>query len=231
MVALDQRGHGASSWTADYSPELMAGDIAAVVDALDLRRLNLVGHSMGGVNSWCYAGRRPDRVERLVILDIDPVAIVSPQLVRSMKDMLDSYAGGRFAEAEDAVADYLSAYTGPAREASRRFVLENLRQEAGGAWTWRFDSLGLRRWVETAAADEAAHWRALRRLTCPTLILRALDSFVTTTNGTDRMVREMVDARLVVVPDAGHDVHLDQPGVVTDELRRFLLADGPRPTA
>ncbi len=70
-VALDVRGHGRSESPrdGDYTITAMAGDVAAVVDALKLDRFVLVGHSMGGAVALTYAGQHPDRVAGLVLVD------------------------------------------------------------------------------------------------------------------------------------------------------------------
>ena len=47
VFALDQRGHGESSWPGDYSFELMRDNLEAFADALSFRRFTLIGHSMG----------------------------------------------------------------------------------------------------------------------------------------------------------------------------------------
>lgn len=48
VVAIDLRGHGASTWPGTYSFSLMRDDVLGALDALDLHDLVLVGHSMGG---------------------------------------------------------------------------------------------------------------------------------------------------------------------------------------
>ena len=70
-VSLDVRGHGRSEppRDGDYAITAMAGDVAAVVDALKLARFVLVGHSMGGAVALTYAGQHPDRVAGLVMID------------------------------------------------------------------------------------------------------------------------------------------------------------------
>jgi pimeloyl-ACP methyl ester carboxylesterase len=49
VLAVDQRGHGASAWASDYAPDRMVEDIDAIVSAFGPGRLNIVGHSMGGI--------------------------------------------------------------------------------------------------------------------------------------------------------------------------------------
>ncbi|MEU9105805.1 alpha/beta fold hydrolase [Streptomyces xanthophaeus] len=70
VYALDLRGHGRSGWTAPYSPELMRDDVLAFLDALGLDRVDLAGHSMGGVVAHLVAQRAPHRVVRLVLEDV-----------------------------------------------------------------------------------------------------------------------------------------------------------------
>src|SRR3954468_9930693 len=57
VLAPDQRGHGDSEHTAEYSFELLRDDLYRLVDALDLRRFVLVGHSMGGTVAALFAER------------------------------------------------------------------------------------------------------------------------------------------------------------------------------
>jgi pimeloyl-ACP methyl ester carboxylesterase len=74
VIALDQRGHGDSDPPpdADYTIATLAGDLAAFADALSLQRFAIVGLSLGGRVAIQYAGPHPDRVTRLVVVDIGP---------------------------------------------------------------------------------------------------------------------------------------------------------------
>ncbi|HXE48980.1 MAG TPA: alpha/beta hydrolase [Ramlibacter sp.] len=68
-LAMDLRGHGQSDAPAsgDYSVPALAEDIAAVAEALELRRFVLVGHSMGGAAAAAYAGKYPGKLAGLVL--------------------------------------------------------------------------------------------------------------------------------------------------------------------
>jgi pimeloyl-ACP methyl ester carboxylesterase len=70
-VAFDLRGHGRSDAAVTQSAYLvdaLAGDVAAVADALDLKRFVLVGHSLGGAVATAYAAANPRRVAGLVLV-------------------------------------------------------------------------------------------------------------------------------------------------------------------
>ena len=67
VYAPDLRGHGASEWSGPYTVEQLTADLAAFLDALGLRRVALVGHSMGAAPAYLFAARYPERVTRLVL--------------------------------------------------------------------------------------------------------------------------------------------------------------------
>jgi pimeloyl-ACP methyl ester carboxylesterase len=69
-VALDLRGHGQSEAKADDDTTIddLAADVATVVDGLDLHRVALVGHSIGGSAAVAYAAAHPDRVAGLLLV-------------------------------------------------------------------------------------------------------------------------------------------------------------------
>jgi pimeloyl-ACP methyl ester carboxylesterase len=70
VVTLDLAGHGGSGLgRKDWTIESFAGDVAAVVKALDLKRVILIGHSMGGPVGIEAARLMPDRVIGLIGVD------------------------------------------------------------------------------------------------------------------------------------------------------------------
>ncbi|MFE3720304.1 alpha/beta fold hydrolase [Streptomyces cyaneofuscatus] len=69
VFALDLRGHGESDWPDEYDLELMAEDVVGFLDELELNRVGLVGHGMGGVVARLVAHEHSDRVERLVLIE------------------------------------------------------------------------------------------------------------------------------------------------------------------
>jgi pimeloyl-ACP methyl ester carboxylesterase len=70
VLAPDLRGHGSSSWPGNYSVEAMRADVLGFLDALALDRVDLVGHSMGGLVACLVAGDQPERVGRLILEDV-----------------------------------------------------------------------------------------------------------------------------------------------------------------
>jgi pimeloyl-ACP methyl ester carboxylesterase len=72
VLALDLRNHGGSPHDDEMTYAAMAGDVIAWLDVQGLARVTLLGHSMGGKVAMLLACRHPDRVARLIVVDIAP---------------------------------------------------------------------------------------------------------------------------------------------------------------
>ncbi|MER2256444.1 MAG: alpha/beta hydrolase [Priestia megaterium] len=72
FLALDQRGHGGSERTGTYTFELMCDDLLQFVNAMNLERFTLIGHSMGGTVSYLFSETFPERVDQLIVEDTPP---------------------------------------------------------------------------------------------------------------------------------------------------------------
>ncbi len=75
VYAPDLRGHGLSEGAEAYSFELMRDDLVALLEALGLERVSLVGHAAGGLVALLFAAKHPERVDRLVL---EEVALPAP---------------------------------------------------------------------------------------------------------------------------------------------------------
>jgi pimeloyl-ACP methyl ester carboxylesterase len=70
VYAVDLRGHGRSVWRGPYRLDVLAGDVIGFLDALHLARVDLVGHSLGGLAACLVASAAPHRVRKLVLEDV-----------------------------------------------------------------------------------------------------------------------------------------------------------------
>jgi pimeloyl-ACP methyl ester carboxylesterase len=118
-IALDLRGHGRSDPPADgdFSIPALSRDIAAVADALELRRFVLVGHSMGGSAAAAFAGEHPDRLGGLVLAGAPGKS--PPDLARQVMNglhanydqVMGSYIDSLLAGSQPAVREEVEAET------------------------------------------------------------------------------------------------------------------------
>ena len=223
VLALDQRGHGDSDPApdADYGDDALLGDLVAFADALALPRLTLVALSLGGRVAINFAGRHPDRVERLVVVDIGPEIAAAG---RARVGALMAAAPERF-ETREEVVRYLRANAPLYSEAMLRHRAEHaVRPRPGGGFTWKYDRAlrdAIRQGRLRVPADLWPQWRAIR---CPVLLVRGDQSDVLSDEIAKRMIDEQPAARLAVVAGAGHTVPGDQPDAFQSLLREFLMS-------
>ena len=222
VVALDQRGHGDSDWApdGDYSPEAQQSDIHAVVEALGLTNLLLIGLSMGGRNALTYAANHPDKVRGLVVVDASPenrpAGAENIRRFVEQKDELDSI---------DEFVERVRRYN-PRRPVEQIMgsIRHNVKQLPNGKWTWKYDKR-LRSPGRPLAGDDRMVqrlWGYLDSLQCPTLVVRGAGSDVVALETAEAMSRRIPNGRLATVESAGHLVMGDNPAGFERVVREFL---------
>ena len=223
-LALDQRGHGDSDWDpdADYSIGAQREDIRGFADGLGLDRFVLVGQSMGAINGLAFAVTYPERLSALVMIDAGPE--VRRPGSRRIRDFVN---GGAEPESLDEIIARALAFN-PRRDPTilRRSLMHNLRPQADGSWSWKYDRRRFQR------LDRDLHLSERRKLvddlakvTCPALVVRGADSDVFHEEDAARLAAGFPDGRHIIIPQAGHTVQGDNPKDLVAALRDFLGAD------
>jgi esterase len=219
VLAFDQRGHGESGWAAAdaYGNSEMVDDVAAFVGAMGLKRFSLLGLSMGGMVAINYAGRRPEGLAELVIVDIGPeiVAAGSARIQAGVR------TADLFASKDEAFITARAANSRPPEAHHRQRVEQNLMRTEDGRWTWRYDR-ALRSPSTVRPRDPDAAWRACANIAAPALIIRGSLSDVLSPEVAARMLEVIPNARLVEVENSGHSVPLDAPDGFLAAARAFL---------
>ncbi len=130
-LAFDLRGHGASEPAdgGDYSIAALAGDLAAVADQTGLRRFVLAAHSLGSLAAIDYAGRHPDRVAALLLVDPNGDSTLLPP------GAMDGFLASLRADPIGELTSYYRQILINAEPAAARWVLEDLRDTAPEAIT------------------------------------------------------------------------------------------------
>ncbi len=234
-LALDLRGHGDSGWHPEgrYDYDEHVADLEAVLDALSVERLVIVGHSFGGRVASLFAGRHPEKMAGLVIVDSAPdLDKRGTTRIRmdAEADRNPTFAG--VAEYETALS---LAYPAATPAAIARMARHGLRRRDDGRLVPKMDPAYRGFGSERMTAEEMAArekdltermWKALEGLSCPALVVRGAASDVLSADVADRMVDDVIpDARLAVVAQAGHSVMTDNPDGFRDAVAAFVLGD------
>lgn len=130
--ALDARNHGGSPHDPAMDYDAMVADVLAWLDAQGLARVTLMGHSMGGKTAMLLACRQPERVERLIVVDIGPLdyAWAAHRAEFAAMNELDLSGLGSRAEAETRFESRVKDW------AMRKFLATNLERAEAGGWRW-----------------------------------------------------------------------------------------------
>jgi pimeloyl-ACP methyl ester carboxylesterase len=216
VYALDQRGHGDSAWTDDYSPDAMVEDVQNWVTALGLKKFVLLGLSMGGRNAYQFASQHPEEVERLVIVDIGP-EINTEGATRITSGV---QANDIFATPEAAIAAAKAANPRADQAESENRTRNNLMLLADGSWTFRYDKA--LRTNRLPRPDSGDAWAMLPRIKAPTLLIRGEISDVLAPAVAERMVKDIPDCKFATVAGSGHSIPLEKPQGFLEAVRTFL---------
>jgi esterase len=219
VLALDQRGHGDSDWAPQYGFGPMSADLLAFLDALQLGEVTLMGLSMGGIVSFVFAAAHPERVQRLIVLDIGPE--IAPAGARNVSAAMA--ANDIFASEDEAFAQARAANPRPADEALQHRVRHALRSQPDGTLTFKMDKAlrSQRGAIFDHTADQL--WAAWRSVLCPVLLVRGEDSEVLAADTAQRMLSENPRASFASVPDCGHSITLDNPQGLLVALTPWLM--------
>ena len=235
VIALDQRGYNRSdkpSHVADYAMTHLVDDVAACLDDLGLARAAIVGHDWGGAVGWSLAGRMPERVSRLVVINCPHPYAMQTALEGSWAQLARSWYA--FAAQIPALPEWLAKKTNyriltRSMQASARpgtFTAKDFARYRR-AWSRPGAMTGMINWYRAAARQPGTTQQGLR-ITVPTLLVWGKrDQF---------LGRELVPAsaamcdngRVEHLPAAGHWPHLEEPDLVNELLLDFLTsADQP----
>ena len=223
LVALDMAGNGQSDHRAadgEYNIWSDLPDIEAVADQLGWERFALLGHSRGAIISCLYASARPERIERLALLDaVVPGAVDPADCPRQLADFLTDKRrlldkpGRVFADPAEAVA--IREHKGLSPLAAKLIAERNLVPAEGG-WRWSHDA---RLTGASAFKLTEAHTRAvLAGLSMPGLLLLAENGLAR--HGDLPGIPDTMETKTV---PGDHHCHMDESvDAIAAELQEFL---------
>jgi len=197
----DARGHGRTLWDAadGFTYDMLVDDVLAFVDALGIETFHLLGFSMGAMTALQVASRQPERIRTLVVIGITTQREPRASVVRRTLDP------DRIERDDPRWAADLARLHDPV--------------QGEGAW---------RRLMPAVAQDVAAQQlmtpREIHRIDAPALVVVGDRDPVVPVDHAWGLKRQLPNARLLVVPDCGHDVAAKRPGILNEALSGFYRA-------
>ncbi len=212
--ALDLRNHGSSPHAESMRWSELVADLEQYRKANDLDQFILLGHSLGGKVAMRYACEYPGQVSKLVIVDIAAKAY-SPHHdgeFRAMKRIPVSELTNR-KEAEELLTPLIEDW------ALRQFVMTNLVRSDEGGFKWQINLEGLHASLSTIRQHSLLD---SSRFEGPSLLIIGGKSDFIGESDFERMKDWFPLIDSVVIPDAGHNVHVEDRKGFLRALSDFL---------
>lgn len=214
VYVLDLPNHGDAPHTDTMSYQLMCDGLIEWLDERRIERMVLIGHSMGGKLSMRFACDHPERVERLVVVDIAPrhnPGSHATEFEAMLKLDIDRLSSRR--EAEEQLEQL-----GVRSWGMRQFLLTNLDRGDDGKYRWRINLPVLAAGIAGLARNPLSDGD---RFDGPTLFIRSLKSnFIADEN--IPTIRRHFPAVTIVPMECGHNPHIDAREELVGHLSRWM---------
>lgn len=213
-IQVDLRNHGKSPDDEEMNYRAMSDDVLELMDDLKMNVASILGHSMGGKVAMQFALSHPERVDKLIVVDISPkkypphhdAVIESIQTLNplELKDRSDAESHFRRHLGQD--------------EATIQFFLKNLSRRKDGGFEWKPNMP-----VIIAHYDDILEAiTGSKPFGKPTLFVRGELSNSVKDEDWSQISQLFPQAQLITIANAGHWVHADQPGALIEAIEAFM---------
>ena len=211
VIVVDLRNHGNSPRSETWNYQAMAEDLSNLVKELSLDRFHLVGHSMGGKVAMEFVQQHPEKVEKLVVVDIAPRAYpVHHQHIIDALYQVDLTTLKSRQDAEKVLEKEIEDW------GTRQFLMKNLSRSTHG-FEWKFNLDVIAKNIENVGAKTSAE-----DVDTPTLFVKGSKSEYITSRDTASIKEQFKNAYVVTIKDAGHWVHAEKTSEFLETLRKYL---------
>jgi non-heme chloroperoxidase len=225
VVAHDRRGHGRSSQASSGNDmNGYADDLAAVIEALDLKEATLVGHSTGGGEVARYIGRHgTKRVAKAVL-----VAAVPPIMVKSATnpeglpmEVFDQMRSGIMKDRSQFYKDLATPFYGANKGVK---VSQGILDQF---WLWSMQAGLLNAYESIKAFSETDFTEDLKKFDVPTLVMHGEDDQIVPVKDSAKKSAKLIkDAKEIYYPGAPHGLTATHQDQVNSDLLAFLRDEG-----
>lgn len=210
---IDQRNHGRSFHTDDFSYELMVEDLVHYMDHYGLGKANMLGHSMGGKTVMLMAVEHPERVDHMIVADIAP-KFYPPhhQFILDALHAVDFESVSSRNEIDEVFKRYI-----PER-GIRQFLLKNVYRKNRDELAYRFNLHSLEENIDEVGVELPPHAMSESRA----LFLRGANSGYITESDEALIMAHFPNSEIIDIPDAGHWLHAENPDDFYKNVVRFI---------
>ncbi len=214
VFAVDLRNHGRSPHSDQFNYRIMADDINNLVIHEGVNSVHLLGHSMGGKTAMQFALMYPEKVDKLIVVDVAPKAY--PPKHDAIFQALFALKLERYktrSELDSALSQHISDY------AVRQLLLKNVFRDGEGNLKWKIDVAAIyKNYDDVSGAIDGK-----RQFDKPTLFIKGSKSSYILDNDIPQIKFIFPSAEFVSIENAGHWVHAEAPQKFAEVVLEFLM--------
>ena len=215
VTNIDLRNHGRSPHSEIMDYPVMADDVLNLMVHLNISKAHIVGHSMGGKVAMQIAHSSPELVNKLVVLDIAPVAYQSrhDDIIAALK-LVEQHAVNDRKHADQLMQQLIPEL------GVRQFLLKSYAKNDKGQLQWRFNLAALSEKYSNILTNIKANDSCL----CDTLFIKGNDSDYILPEYRGAIMAQFSNAKAKIIHGAGHWLHAQKPQAVNKSINDFLMA-------
>jgi len=212
VYTVDQRNHGQSPHSDTFDYPSFVADLAEFVDDHSIANPVVIGHSMGGKTAMNFALAHPDKIDRLIVVDISPKAydLEHYTIVKGLLAIPIEKITSRN-EADEVLSQHV-----PESDV-RQFLLKNLQRKPDGGFSWKINLKIISEKLENIGLDLQVEGSFEK----PTLFIRGVKSKYVPDSDWDRILQVFPNAKLETM-ETGHWVQAEKPQEFADVVTRWL---------
>ena len=213
VYLVDQRNHGLSPHSDDFNYQVMTHDLKELLDDEQVEKCILLGHSMGGKTAMNFAVKYPEKIIKLIIVDIAPKGY-PPHHENILKGVhsLNLHEINTRKEADDLLSVTIN------NAGIRQFILKNLSRNPKGLFYWKINWKAIEDNIQAIGAPLLSH----AVFPGEVLFIRGAQSDYILNEDEPLLKKHFPDADLMTIQKAGHWVHAEQPAQLLALINQFI---------
>lgn len=213
VYLIDQRNHGRSPHYDRMDFDVMANDLAELMEHENIETSILLGHSMGGKAVLNFVRVYPEKTEKAIVADIAPrkYAPGHSAIIEALQS-LDIGSLETRQDAEEALLPRIEEF------GVRQFLLKNLKRKKEGGFEWKMNLEGIVNSYQNITTDVPINTEFDR----PILFLKGENSNYISDEDEQQILTEFINADVQVIAKSGHWLHADNPDDFFDVSLNFM---------
>lgn len=226
VYLLDQRNHGHSPHSNTHTYEEMRDDLKEFMDDQKIGKAIILGHSMGGKTAIYFSMEYPEKVSRLIVVDISPTSYhhvkeeehhyqIHEKILTALSS-LNTEEIKTLKEADNHLAQYIS-YKGV-----RQFLLKNLKRDSNKKFYWILNIDTLQQELENIMNGVQVDDNTIQVESFPILFIKGEQSDYISEEDKIKIKKLFPKAVITSIKGAGHWVHAEKRNEFLSVVEKFI---------